>query len=324
MMQACATIASESVAAAPAESRTRRYRQAERALWEHYELEPTERFVELERPEVRLRVLEVGAGAPVLLLPGSGGSGPSWGALLRELGGVRCLLLDPPNSGLSSRLDYAGRRYGVAIADVLGGLLDALGLERTHVIGSSLGNVSALRLATAHPHRVERLVLLGAGPVPDGYRVPGILRVIASPMGAIMVRLPPTRRGVHALLRQIGHGASLASGRIPDELIDWRVAFDRYTDTPRNERDMVRALVSWRRGRLRPGVTFADAELAAVQRPALLVYGAADPTGTPEVFARVAELLPRGELQLVNGAGHLPWLDDPRTVADHIDSFLAR
>jgi hypothetical protein len=49
----------------------------------------------------------------------------------------------------------------------------------------------------------------------------------------------------------------------------------------RSEREMVRAIVSWRTG-ARPGLTFADAELAAIRQPTLRVYGTADPVGTAE------------------------------------------
>lgn len=151
---------------------------------------------------------------------------------------------------------------------------------------------------------------------------PGVIRLIASPIGAVMVRLPQRPGRVRAFIRQAGHGASLDAGPLPDDYIRWRVAFDRETDSMRNERDMVRAIVSWRKG-LRPELTFADAELAAIQQPTLLVYGTADPVGTVEIWRRVVDLLPRGEPQLVDGAGHMPWLDDPSGVADHVSRFLA-
>jgi 2-hydroxymuconate-semialdehyde hydrolase len=300
----------------------RRYRAAERALWARYELEPREQIVELDRPSVRLRVLELGSGHPVLFLPGSAGAGPGWAPLVSELPGRRCLLVDPPNSGLSSPLDYAGRRYGEVIAAVLGRLVDALGIDRADLVGSSLGNVSALRLAIARPDRVGRIALLGAGPLLPESGVPGILRAIASPLGSVITRLPASRRGSRAFLRQIGHAPSLAAGRIPDELIDWRVAFDRDTDTARRERQMVRALVNWRRG-LRPGLAFAEAELAAIPHRTLLLLGTADPTGSVELCRRVADTLPHGTLGLIDAAGHLPWLDAPGAVAGHIDRFFA-
>jgi pimeloyl-ACP methyl ester carboxylesterase len=232
-------------------------------------------------------------------------------------------LLDPPNSGLSSRLDYHGQAYGPVITTVLAGLMDALELDRAHLVGSSLGNVSALRMAARHPERVGRVVLLGAGPLLHDGGVPRVIRAIASPLGSVMIRVPASARTERAFLRQIGHGASLAAGRIPDELIRWRVAFDRDTGTPARERDMVRALVSWRSG-LRPGLAFEDAELAAIAHPTLLLYGTSDPTGTAGVCRRVVELLPRGELQLLGGAGHMPWLDAPDAVAAHVDTFLEK
>ena len=48
---------SRAVAMDPTDERAERYRRAERAVWRHYGLEPTERFVEFESPAVRLRRL---------------------------------------------------------------------------------------------------------------------------------------------------------------------------------------------------------------------------------------------------------------------------
>lgn len=306
----------------PADPGADRYREAERRLWSHYGLEPSERFVELFSPAVRLRVVELGSGPPLLFIPGTAGTGPYWGSLVRKLEGFRCLLLDRPGWGLSTPLDYSSVDYRTAVADVLRGVLDALEIDRADVVGASIGDVWAVQLASRHPARVGRVVLLGGGPIVAESGAPGIIRLIASPIGAIMVRLPQKPGRVQAIMRQAGHGASLDAGRIPDEYIRWRVAFERETDSMRNERDMVRSIVSWRNG-LRPGLVFEDAELAAIGQPTLLFYGTADPVGTVETWKRVVGLLPRGQLQLVDGAGHMPWLDDPSGVARHLSHFLA-
>jgi pimeloyl-ACP methyl ester carboxylesterase len=310
-------------AIANADPRVERYREAERTLWNHYGLEPTERFVEVSSPAARLRVVEVGSGSPLLFVPGTAGTGPHWGALVRELEGFRCLLLDRPGWGLSTPLDYSRVEYGTAVADLLRGVLDALALDRADVVGASIGDVWALRLASRHPARTGRVVLLGGGPIMADSGTPWIIRLIASPLGAIVVRLPQSAGRVRALLRQAGHRASLDAGHIPDEYLRWRIAFDRETDSMHNERDMVRAIVSWRSG-LRPQLTFEHAELTAIRQPTLLVYGTADPVGTVETWKRMVDRLPAGELQLVDGAGHMPWLDDPTGVADHVSRFLAR
>jgi hypothetical protein len=61
-----------------------RYRRAEQALWRYYSVQPSERFVELDSPWARLRVLEVGSGEPVLFVHGTGGTGPDWAPLVGE------------------------------------------------------------------------------------------------------------------------------------------------------------------------------------------------------------------------------------------------
>jgi hypothetical protein len=81
------------------DGRVGRYRRAERAFWDHYGLAPAERFVEVGSPPARLRVQEVGSGAPVLLVNGTGGPGAYFAPLLRELQGFRCLVLDRPGWG---------------------------------------------------------------------------------------------------------------------------------------------------------------------------------------------------------------------------------
>jgi pimeloyl-ACP methyl ester carboxylesterase len=310
-------IAGEAGATVSTDPRIGRYRQAERAWWAHHGLEPTERFIHLASPAVRLRVLEVGSGPPVLFIHGTAGAGPVWASLVRELRGVRCLLLDRPGWGLSAPVDYTSYEYKSLVVDLLTGVLDALGVDRAQLVGGSIGNDWALRLAAAHPSRVDRAVLIGGGPLLGELRVPVPIRLLTSPLGAILVRLPDKP----GQLRRLGHGASLDAGRL-DPFIQWRMALTRETDSVRHERAMARAVVSWLRG-YRPGLTFTDAELAGIGQPTLWVYGTADPVGTVDTWRRVVELLPRGELQLVEGGGHVPWLDDPSQVGGHVSRFLA-
>jgi pimeloyl-ACP methyl ester carboxylesterase len=313
-------MASTAIATTSASTRTERYLEAERRLWQHYGLEPEERFLDLDAPAARLRVLEVGSGEPVLFVHGTVGPG-GWVSLISELPGFRSIVLERPGWGVSSAIDFSGQNYKTLVADVLREALDALELERAHVIGGSIGNMWALRLAAQHPSRVGRIVLMGGGPLVTEAAVPGIIRLLASPAGALMVRLPDRRARLRSILRQAGHGASLDAGRIPDEFIDWRVAVGRETNSMRHEREMVCAIVKGKS--YRPGLTFDDAELAAIRHPTLHVYGTADHTvGKAEIWSRVVDALPRGELRLVEGGGHMPWFDDSTRVAEEVRNFL--
>jgi pimeloyl-ACP methyl ester carboxylesterase len=93
------------------------------------------------------------------------------------------------------------------------------------------------------------------------------------------------------------------------------------TGSMRHEREMVRAIARPRG--FRSGLTFDDAELARIEHPTLHVFGTADPVGTEETWRRAVGLLPRGELCIVDDAGHVPWFEDPARVAGEVSRFLA-
>lgn len=263
-------------------------------------------------PSARLRVLEVGTGDPVLFVHGTGGLGPYWGPLVRELRDFRCLLLDRPGWGLSSAIDYSQHDYGTLTATLLKDVLDRLGVDRAHVVGASIGDVWALRLAQRFPSRVGAVALLGGGPLLQEKEVPKVIRLIRSPIGRVMVRLPEKPGRARSIMRSMGHGPSLDDGRIPDEYVDWHVVLNNRTDSMRHERDMVRAIVN-RRG-FEPTLTFDPAELASIPHPTRMVFAEGDPNGPVELWKRFTAFLPNADLHVMEG-GHLPWLDEPVQVA---------
>ncbi len=312
-------MASNTIARARPDARTERYRKAEMALWQHYGLEPTERFIDLDSPPARLRVLEVGAGDPVLFIHGTVGPG-SWAPFAKEFLGYRSLFLDRPGWGMSTPLDYGRGGYRSLIADVMKGVLDGLHLDTVAAVGHSIGDVWALGLAERHPSRVSRVVLLGGGPVVPEIEAPGFIKLLASPLGALLVRLPRNEKRERSMIRQSGHGVSLDAGLIPEQFIQFQVAQATETNAFRHERAMVRTLVG--REGWKPGLAFSDSELGAISQPTLMVYGTADQTGSVDVWRRVMAALPNGELRVRDGAGHAVWLDDTRGVAGDVRRFL--
>ena len=177
---------SQAVAMRNLPARVERYRQAERALWDHYAVQPSERFVEIEEPAARIRVIEVGSGPPLFVAHGTFGGGPAIAALVRDLPNRRFLLMDRPGFGLSSPITYRADTFGRTIADLQLAVMDGLGLGQVDVVGASIGTLFALRLAQRHPEHVGRVILLGAGPIVQQAGVPAPIRLIASPLGGIM------------------------------------------------------------------------------------------------------------------------------------------
>jgi 2-hydroxy-6-oxonona-2,4-dienedioate hydrolase len=302
------------------------YREAERRLWESKGVIPTERQIHLQRNDVTVRILEVGDGPAVVFVHGGNVAATSWAALVARLQGFRCILVDRPGCGLSSRLPFRldseslPRSASTLVVDVL----DALSLESAHLLGTSFGGYIGLQTAAAHPERIGRMVQFSWPIGAPNARTPAFMRMAAvRGVGRLMTMVPPNERTVRAIFRSIGHRESLKSGRITPEDVAWYLALLRHTDTMRNEFAWGRALMSPVRG-LKREVEFPDAFLASVTTPTLFLWGENDPFGGAEVARRVVARVPSAELVLLPGAGHAPWLDELDRCVDATAGFLAQ
>lgn len=77
------------------------FMEAERRAMEAYGLEYESHFLELPRPRMRARVIEVGEGDPVLMVHGALDVAAKWAPLMAELDGRRILAVDLPGYGLT-------------------------------------------------------------------------------------------------------------------------------------------------------------------------------------------------------------------------------
>jgi 4,5:9,10-diseco-3-hydroxy-5,9,17-trioxoandrosta-1(10),2-diene-4-oate hydrolase len=176
------------------------------------------------REGLRLHYHEAGTEheKTVVLLHGGGPGASAWSNFGRNLPvfakSFRTIAVDQPGFGLSDK-PTEHPQYFTHSADAVVGLMDALGIERAHFVGNSLGGSTAVRLALNHPRRAGRLVLMGPGGLsvnvfsPD--QTEGIKRLgrFAAPPG-------PTREKLEAFLRAMVHDQSL----ITEELIEDRFA----------------------------------------------------------------------------------------------------
>lgn len=305
-------------------SKPERYQAAERALFEAAGVEPRERWVRLPRTGVTARVLEVGDGRPALFLHGGPNAAATWAHLAAATDGLRCLLVDRPGCGLSEPPPVVptAATLPAYVAQLTVDVLDGLGIDRAGIVGSSFGGYAALRSAVAHPDRVDRVVLAGCPAFVPGWSAPGFFRLLRTPVvGRLLLAMPPTPGAVRMSLRQMGHGASLAAGRIPPAMLAWARTWQRDTATMRNDAAMIVACGTRRDG-FDPSLDLDDGDLARVVAPTLVLCGSDDPVGGEDVCRSLAARLPHATVEVFEQGGHLPWLDDPARAARLVSSFL--
>lgn len=108
-----------------------------------------------------------GDGHPLLLVAGQAVDHTSWTRCLPVLGaGRRVLVCDHRGIGASEPGDRARYTTRLLAEDLLA-VLDAAGVERADVVGHSMGGRVAQWLATDHPERLDRLVLVSTSPGED-------------------------------------------------------------------------------------------------------------------------------------------------------------
>lgn len=292
------------------------FRKAERAWLESEGVDAAEQTVKLERLNSTLRVLVAGDGPPVLFVPGAMSTGVVFAGLIRRLPGFRCIMIDRPGVGLSPPLpsqptDIAAHK--VVGDSLLVDILDGMDIEQSHVVSTSLGGWYTFRSAAAHPDRFMRICAMAFQVGAELAEAPLSMRMPV-PKPLLPRRLKVGRRAVRAVLKGAGMKPTFDKGKFTDEGLDYVVALMRHTESFRNE-----SLYTPRPVHLRgpaSEIKHSAELLARVVAPVHLFWGTDDLFGGAKPARDFAAQLPNAELQMVEGAGHAPWLDEPELAAE--------
>lgn len=296
---------------------TQRFEDAEQRLFEHYDL-PFERVrVSLADPSLEVAVRVLGDGPPLLFVHGSGMSGATWAPLLQQVTGHRLLAVDLPGFGLSDPCSYAGRPLREHAVAQLTSLLDALGLDRVRLVGTSLGAMWALCLALDAPERVDGIVALGVPAVClPGMKGDLFFRLMTTPVLRALVSRAPAPSSAEktraAMKPVLGDRAIAAVGDDYFEVVRAGMAMPGWKEAMRTHLNL-----AMHRGRPRPENLLTDEELGRIATDVHFIWGDADVYGPPSIGERAVAHMPEGRLDVVPG-NHAPFLDDPRRCAQLI------
>lgn len=255
---------------------------------------------------LQIRVYALGSGEPLLLLHGGGVDGAllSWRLAMPALAAHRRVIaFDWPGYGESqpnpqpNTMDF--------YVEFTGAVLDALGLQRSALMGLSLGGGAALGFALAHPERVERLALVDAYGLAD--------KVAFQRLSHWMVQADWIMRGSYALLRKsraltrwtLSHILARKES-ITDELVEEVYQVIRDPNSGEAFLDIQRSDVLPDRVR----TCYID-RVHELSMPTLIIHGEKD-TLVPLAAAREAvQRNPSIQLNVLPRCGHWPQRDAP-------------
>jgi 2-hydroxy-6-oxonona-2,4-dienedioate hydrolase len=297
---------------------------AERRLLQFYGLTAETRYVRLAQADVRIRVTEIGSGAPVVVVPGNTGDVFPFAPLLAELRDRRIIAINRPGGGVSDGMDHRRVGFRELAMETLGSVLDDLELDRVPLVGHSIGGHWSLWFAMDRPDRVSALTLLGVPGNLMGTAPPLALRLLTVPVLNSLLFSMVTPRSVDRALRGLsfmGHSPETVA-RLPEAMAE---CFFRFQRLPHYKTSSLTLMARINRlGGSRPDIQIGQEELKRVGQPAMFLWGTNDPWGSVEAGRRIAKVMPDAEFHAISGGGHLPWLDEPVECGRLIRDFLSR
>lgn len=259
------------------------------------------------------RILDTGGGGPALvLIHGLANAIEIWDRVLPRLAvNFRVVAFDLPGFGQASRPDAT---YDATFfAAQLTALLDTLNIARAHMVGSSLGASTILRLSAEGLSRIDRAVL--AAPSGFGRSTNLLMRFPALPLVGDWLGRPT------ALNNRLTLGLAIHDqNQVTPELV---ALTNRYASLPGSERSFVRTLKTGVGLRGIRDYEQVQALARRFDRPALVVWGRQDQVFPVRQAERAVALLPRAEQLLLDCCGHYPHWEQPEAFVDRLERFLA-
>jgi pimeloyl-ACP methyl ester carboxylesterase len=278
-----------------------------------------EKMSDADRPEIGATVdaggiktnyLEAGSGPTVVLVHGSGPgvtAYANWRLVLPALAErFRVLAPDMAGFGFSERPEKA--EYGLDLwADQLVGFMDALDLGQVSLVGNSFGGAIALRVATRHPDRFDKLVLMGSMgvdfPIVEGE---GLDRVWG---------YEPSFENMRKVMDVFAYNREL----VPDELAEVRY---RASMQP-GFQESFSAMFPAPRQRWVDAMKTPEEEIRKLTHRTLIVHGREDQVIPVDTSLKLMQLVEHGDLHVFSHCGHWVQIERSSDFNRLVGDFLA-
>lgn len=243
---------------------------------------------------VKIHYHDIGNGPALVLLHGSGPGASGWSNYARNIEVLkhhfRVLCPDIPGFGLSDMKPREAPMPGWW-AKAMVAFLDAVGEEKAHFVGNSMGGMITLKIAMEEPERIDRMILMGPGgglPITSTFPTEGIKTLIGFYDGE-----GPSLSRLRGFINQFVYEPT----RITEDLIEQRFAAataPKIVDNPP----------------MRPGPAgppeelWRDPRLASLPHETLIIWGREDRVMPLDMSFSLLKQIPRARLLVIPKCGH--------------------
>ncbi len=251
---------------------------------------------------------DLGSGDPVFLIHGSGPGVTAWANWRLVIPSLaeqyRVIAPDMAGFGYTERLDNYNYTMDNWVQHAIE-LMDALDIEKTHLVGNSFGGALAIALAIKHPQRVERLILMGAAGVhfqlTQGLDEVWGYEPSVENMRSMMDLFAYDRSLVTDELAQLRYEASIQPG--------FQETFSQMFPAPRQR--WVEALAS------------DPKAIAKIPHETLILHGREDLVVPPITSTTLFDLIPKSQLHMFGCCGHWTQIEHNVRFIELVKGFLA-
>ena len=250
---------------------------------------------------------DLGTGVPVLLIHGSGPGVSAWANWRLPLAALspqfRCLAPDMAGFGYSTVPEGYEFTRAAWRAQLIG-FMDAMGIEKAHVIGNSFGGSMALALAIAAPERVDRLVLMGSVGVPFE---------LTAGLDAVW-GYTPSFDNMQTIMRIFAYNQAL----VGDDLV--RMRFE--ASARPGVQESYTAMFPVPRQRWVEAMAHAEADIRAIPHKTLLVHGRDDKVIPLSTSLTMQQWIDDSQLHIYGRCGHWTQIEHAAAFGQLVCDFL--
>lgn len=260
-----------------------------------------------------------GQGEPLVLIHGFPTASWDWHRLWPTLS-AHYQVMAPDMLGFGFSDKPQNHAYSIIEqADMIQGWLEQMGVDRAHVLAHDYGATVAQELLARDQEgslgfRIESVALMNAALFPEVHQPILIQKLLLGPLGGLMSRALTRRVFESSLGRIFGPATQPTRGDIEDF---WQLLVYN------NGRGVIHRIIHYMEERRVHRHRWVGA-LQAMQQPALLIWGGADPVSGQAMVQRYRELVSHDGIALLDGIGHYPHFEAPAETLHHYRAFRRR